>query len=371
MSQLGYYICMPFAWLTRIFYTLTGSYGIALILFTLMVKLVLLPFQLKSKKSMLRMNRMNGKIKDIQTRYANNKQRQQQEMADLYAREGINPMSGCLWSIIPFPILIALYNIIRYPLHYFMSIPKDVIADISSVATGLGYVSVAGTRQAPYEEIHLAKFIHENWASFEGRFDGLMDLNYQFLGLDLTTIPQQKFGEIMTGGWPVIGVMLLPILATVIQFMMTRVTMKTSTAEVTGSSRSMMIMMPLMTLWMGYILPSALCVYWVAQSAFSLLQELTLNKYFNKILDREETDKERAKREARYAKYEKQKEMLAQQQERANGGTGSKGTSTSKKKQQQYKESGEKKATGTNENGRIGNRPYARGRSFSEDHYAD
>ena len=69
-AQLGYYICMPFAWLTRIFYTLTGSYGMALILFTLVVKLVLLPFQLKSKKSMLRMNRMSGKVKEIQTRYA-------------------------------------------------------------------------------------------------------------------------------------------------------------------------------------------------------------------------------------------------------------------------------------------------------------
>ena len=66
-AQLGYYICVPFAWLTRLFYTWTGSYGVALILFTLLVKLVLLPFQLKSKKSMLRMNRMQGKIKDIQT----------------------------------------------------------------------------------------------------------------------------------------------------------------------------------------------------------------------------------------------------------------------------------------------------------------
>ena len=92
-AQLGYYICVPFAWLTRLFYTWTGSYGVALILFTLLVKLVLLPFQLKSKKSMLRMSRMQGKIKDIQTRYANNKEKQQQEMADLYAREGVNPMS--------------------------------------------------------------------------------------------------------------------------------------------------------------------------------------------------------------------------------------------------------------------------------------
>ena len=370
-AQIGYYICMPFAWLTRIFYTLTGSYGIALILFTLMVKLILLPFQLKSKKSMLRMNRMQGKVKDIQTRYANNKARQQQEMADLYAREGINPMSGCLWSFIPLPILIALYNIIRYPLHYFMSIPKDVIEKISTMAQSMGYVPATSARQAVYEEINLAKFVHDNWASFEGKFDGLIDLNYQFLGLDLTGIAQDKFGEILTGGWPVIGLMLLPVAATVVQFFMTRVSMKSSSADMNGSGKMMMWMMPLMTLWLGYTLPAALCVYWVAQSAFSLLQELTLNKYFNKILDREETDKERAKREARYAKYEKQKEMMAQQQARTNGGNGSRGTSTSKKKQQQYKESGEKKQAGTNENGRLGNRPYARGRAYSEDHYAD
>ena len=90
-------------------------------------------------------------------------------------------------------------------------------------------------------------------------------------------------------------------------------------------------------------------------------------KYFNKILDREETDKERAKREARYAKYEKQRELMAQQQ--AQSGKNNKNTSTSKKKQQQQKAT-EKKA-GTNENGRVGNRPYARGRAYSEDHYAD
>lgn len=100
-AQLGYYICVPFAWLTRLFYTWTGSYGVALILFTLIVKLVLLPFQLKSKKSMLRMGRMNSKVQEIQKKYANNKEKQQQEIADLYAREGVNPMSGCLWSFLP------------------------------------------------------------------------------------------------------------------------------------------------------------------------------------------------------------------------------------------------------------------------------
>ena len=113
MSTIGYYICVPFAWLVRLFYNLTGSYGVALILFTLVIKLIMLPFQMKSKKSMLRMNRLSGQMKDIQKRYANNQVKMNEEMQKLYAEEGINPMSGCLWTMIPFPILIALYSIIR------------------------------------------------------------------------------------------------------------------------------------------------------------------------------------------------------------------------------------------------------------------
>ena len=107
MSTIGYYICVPFAWLVRLFYNLTGSYGVALILFTLVIKLIMLPFQMKSKKSMLRMNRLSGQMKDIQKRYANNQMKMNEEMQKLYAEEGINPMSGCLWSFIPLPILIA------------------------------------------------------------------------------------------------------------------------------------------------------------------------------------------------------------------------------------------------------------------------
>ena len=209
-AQIGYYICVPFAWLTRLFYTWTGSYGVALILFTLMVKLVLLPFQLKSKKSMLRMGRMNGKVQEIQKKYANNKEKQQQEIADLYAREGVNPMSGCLWSFLPFPILIALYYIIRTPLRYFMSLSNEVIAKITELAVSLGYVSGAEGQAAAYDQIYLAKFIHDNWSSFDGKFDGLIDLNYTFLNMDLSAVPKDLFSQFPSGGWPVIGLILMP-----------------------------------------------------------------------------------------------------------------------------------------------------------------
>ena len=362
-AKLGYYICVPFAFLTRLFYSWTGSYGVALILFTLVVKLVLLPFQLKSKKSMLRMNRMQGKLNDIKTRYANNQQKQQEAMAELYAKEGINPTSGCLWSMIPFPILIALYYIIRVPLRYFMSLSESVIAEITTLAGTLGFTAAEGSQA--YEQIYLAKFIHEHWADFAGKFDGLIDLNYNFLHIDLAAQPSSLFSQFPGGGWPVWGALLLPIISAGIQFAMSFITMRTNGSAPNGSTKTMMYMMPLMTLWMGYILPSALCIYWIANSAFSLIQEVTLNKYFNKILDREETEKEKAAREKRYAKYQRQKELMAQQQ-LATGG---------KKPQNQQgkkKPSGDKKkSAGGNENGRVGQRPYARGRAYDKSHYDD
>ncbi len=361
-AQLGYYICVPFAWLTRLFYTWTGSYGVALILFTLLVKLVLLPFQLKSKKSMLRMNRMQGKIKDIQTRYANNKEKQQQEMADLYAREGVNPMSGCLWSFIPFPILIALYYIIRTPLRYFMSLSETVITEITTLAASLGYTAAAEGQAAAYEQIYLAKFIHEHWAAFDGKFAGLVDLDYNFLGMDLSSVGKDLFSQFPSGGWPVIGILILPLISAGLQFLMTMISMKSNgNTQMNGSSKAMMYMMPLMTVWMGYILPAALCVYWIANAAFSCIQEQVLNKHFSKVLDREETDKERQKREARYAKMQAARENYnrqLEQQAQSKGG---------KKPQPQPK----KKKTGesTTEAGKVGNRPYARGRAYREEHY--
>ena len=366
-ATLGYYICVPFAFLTRLFYSWTGSYGVALILFTLVVKLVLQPFQLKSKKSMLRMNRMQGKIKDIQTRYANNKEKQQQEMADLYAREGVNPMSGCLWSFIPFPILIALYYIIRTPLRYFMSLSQAVIDQITELAVSLGYVAGTSGQAAAYEQIYLAKFIHEHWADFDGKFAGLIDLNYNFLGMDLSSVGKDLFSQFPSGGWPVIGILILPLISAALQFLMTMISMRSnSNTQMNGSSKVMMYMMPLMTVWMGYILPAALCVYWIATAAFSAIQEMILNKYFGKKLEEEETDKEREKREKRAAKMQAARENYNKQLEQANAAK--KPQQGSKKKSQPKEEHKEKRAA-TTEAGRVGNRPYARGRAYSEKHY--
>ena len=137
-GTIGYYICIPFAALLRLFYNLTGSYGVAIILFTLAIKLILLPFQMKSKKSMVRMNRMSGKMKEIQKKYANNQAKMNEEMQKFYAEEGVNPMSGCLWSFLPLPILLALYSIIRQPITHFMMLGEDVVQQLVNAVTAAG-----------------------------------------------------------------------------------------------------------------------------------------------------------------------------------------------------------------------------------------
>ena len=350
------------------FYEWTGSYGVAIILFTLVVKLVILPFQLKSKKSMMRMNRMQGKIKDIQTRFANNKERQQQEMADLYAREGINPMGGCLWSFIPLPILIALYYIIRTPLRYFMNLSETVIAEIRTLAESLGYVAATEGNAVAYEQIYLSKFIHEHWDSFVGKFDGLLDVNYQFLGLDLAETASNVMGQFPHGGWAVWGLLLLPFIAAALQLVMSIASMKASSNTMNGSNKMMLYLFPLMTIWMGFMFPAALCLYWIVNSAFSAVQELLLNKVFAKALDREETEKEREKREKRAAKMMAQREQMMQQQAQQQGKKPQ--PSASKKKKSAEPENKEKRSS-TTEAGRVGNRPYARGRAYSESHYED
>ena len=103
----------PFVWVLNTFYQMTGSYGLALILFALVVKIILFPFQLKGKKSMIQMNMLSGQMQKLQKQYGKDRERYNAEIQKLYEREKVNPMGGCLWSFIPLFILLPLYSIIR------------------------------------------------------------------------------------------------------------------------------------------------------------------------------------------------------------------------------------------------------------------
>ena len=382
MSTIGYYICVPFAWLVRLFYNLTNSYGVALILFTLVIKLIMLPFQMKSKKSMMRMSRVSGQMQELQKRYAKNQAKLQEEMQKLYEEEGVNPMSGCLWSLIPFPILIALYSIIRQPITHFMMLSKDVLQTVvqSAADAGVNLTNIVmmdkatGTpalkdglyQLASYGQINLVKAVQEMGLSTP---EGWFDMNYNFLGLDLTATPWE-YVKSFTFTWAVIGVILIPILAGLSQFVFSKLTMKTQPqADAVGgaSMKSMMYMMPLMSVYIAFIMPAALGVYWIAQSVFSLIQEAILNKTFSAKLSEEEEARFQARQADRQRRME---EARVQEQQRKQEEQKKK---TLREKQQAAQAAkavkAAKAATSTTEAGRVGDRPYARGRAYKADRY--
>lgn len=371
MAKIGYFLCIPFAFLLRWFYNLTGSYGWAIILFTLIVKLILLPFQMKSKKSMIRMNRMQSQIKEIQTKYANNKQLQNEEIAKLYQEQGVNPMGGCLWSFLPLPILIALYSILRKPITHFMMVGEEVVelAKEALAAAGVA-LDLSGTASA-YEQMFVAQSVAENIPEFAAANEGWINIQYSFLGLNMGAVPWDARSTLLTGGWASIGLFLIPVLAAALSYLQMKVSTMGQSKEVASAAtnKSMNLMMPLMSLWIGFSMPAALGIYWVAQSVFSIIQEYFMGKFYTKKLEEEENERqerlavERARRQAEGRRKQAEDVQRSKEEEKK----AAKERFAEKREEKQAS----KNTSVTTEAGRVDNRPYARGRAFSEDHYND
>ena len=382
--DLSYVIMTPFVWVLDAFYGFAGSYGMALILFTLVVRLILFPFSLKGKKSMIQMNMLSGRMQRLQKQYANNPQKYQEELQKLYAKENVNPMGGCLWSLLPMFIIIPLYAIIRQPITHFMMLSEEtmysIINHLADAGVAMGnIVKVAedgamvlkdGLPQLqPYGQITLVKAAQELGVALP---EGWIHMDFSFLGMDLTMIPSDVIGQIGTGGWAVIGVLLIPIVSGALSFWQSKVSMagNPSAADpndpTARSSRMMMWMMPIMSLWIGFTLPASLGVYWIANSVLMLVQEKVLNKYFKKSMAAEDEAREKARMEDRLRRMEEAR--VAQQQREAE----KKSLKEKQKAAQAAKAAkAEKAKKATTENGRIGDRPYARGRSFNADHYGE
>ena len=186
-------ITRPFAWLMVQLYELTGSYGLAVIFFALVVNLILTPFMAKSKKAMMRTTRLQPEMQEIQRRHEGNPQKLNQEMQKLYQEAGANPMSGCLWSLISFPILIALYSVVRQPLTRMMFVASDFVTRLQDFFVSQGLYTVP-ERVNAYFEIELAKLSHEHWGLIQSGLTDLdphfIDVDFSFLGLNLGDQPR-------------------------------------------------------------------------------------------------------------------------------------------------------------------------------------
>jgi len=364
---MGKIISIPFAALLRWLYTVSNSYGLAIILFSLVVKLLLLPFQMKSKRSMVRMGRLSGRQEELQKQYAKNPQKYQEELQKLYQEEGINPMGGCLWSFLPLFILVPLYSIIRQPITYFMGLSESACTALREAAFSLGYQAeqLANGAYGAYEQISLADFISQHWSSIdwsalEGVGDKLIRMQYSFLGVDLSVRPDTVFSNFHLSP-QIIGLVLIPVLAAGLQYFQTIIITKSNgqSQQQQASMKMMNLMMPLMSLWFCFIMPAALGVYWIANSVFAMIQEPLMGKFYTQKLNAEE-EARAAKRDAeRKARMEDAKKRAALQHEQED-----------KRLKKQPAKNGVKRPP-TTEAGRVNDRPYARGRSYRADRYEE
>ena len=382
---MGAIITRPFAWLFVWLYNLTGNYGAAILLFALVVNLILTPFQAKSKKGMLRQTRLQPKLQELQRRHEGNQQKLNEEMQKLYREEGVNPMSGCLWSLIPFPFLIALYSVIRQPFSRMMFVKDGVLDAVRTFFTEQGWYT-APARTDAYFEIKLANIMHEHWSETVSHLEGLglstkelVNLDFNFLGVNLGNVPWDTMKLIFAGtaaiSFAVIGLALIPLIS------------PTGVDKAAQSQmQTMNLMMPLMSLWFCFIMPAAMGVYWIGNSVFGMVRDYVLTKIYKKKLDEEDAVRNAA-RQAREKEMEERR--IETERLRAEGKT-EKNANTSKKKIQQNEKqrNAERSAAIAKEEraarremlgikdaekpaSQVGNRRYARGRAYVPDRFSN
>lgn len=392
-------IATPFGWLMMRLYELTDNFGLAIILFAIVVALVLLPFMAKSKKSMMRMSRLQPRMMELQKKHEGNPQKLNEEMARLYRENKVSPLGGCLWSLLPLFIMIALYRAVVKPLTIMMGIPDDMLQQGGAIyeqLQNLGYSMSNYTTSTNtfYEQIYQAKFITENWSAFQGISDNLVQMNFNFLGLDLSVTPDWHFWafDLSGGTWPVIGLFVMPLISTGLSYLSMFVSRKlqpsvgtTQQQQANASSmKTMMIIMPLMSLWIGYVMPAALCVYWIMNSLTGIVRETSLTLLYRKQMAREDEEfnaKERAREEELERKRQETERLRAM-----NATTVNKNTSKKKQQAQAKQSDAERRAAaekadraarrerlGITEQekpaSQVGNRRFARGRAYVEDRY--
>lgn len=299
-------ITRPLGFLIQVIYNLVQNYGLSIILFTIIIKLILLPLQIHSQKAMKKQQKVQPIIAELQKKYANDQQKLSAEMMKVYKENGVSMSGGCLPLLIQMPILYALYRVIQRPLTYIKGIDftsEAVIANVQKVLSMMKeqFPDVIGNlADSTVDQINKIYQIHlSTWADKLGLAkDFGWDINFNFLGLDLSGIPSKAITEIMAGNFSDIGTILL-ILIPIIAMLATWFSMKQSQSmtqnpnarqnednPAQSMNKSMSLMMPIMTGFFTVTLPSGIGIYWIVSSLVQIAQQYVLNKYF----DRKEDD---------------------------------------------------------------------------------
>mgnify|MGYP001166922148 FL=1 len=387
-------IRVPFGYLLEWLYLLTHNYGVALILFGVIVKLVLLPVSMKSKKSTMKMSRLSPQLKELEKKYGGDKAKYQQAVTRFYQEEGISPTGGCLWSFIPFFILIPLYQVIRQPLIYMLHLSSDTAA---SIVTALKDLGVTLGKSQYYEQLVAASKLPQYLDQVRSAVPALNgvdipNINFSFLGLDLSAIPEVRFWTLT--GWAAIGLFLIPLISGAINWLSMWIAQKQNGSVATdekgekgaaadaamGSMKTMMLIMPFFSIYIGFTMPASISVYWITQGLLGIVQEWILTKHYRKIYDAE--DLVRQQRAAERAAIEAERERIRAERRAKNPEGITDNTSKKKLRAREKAERGpaiegkltpeEREALRAQKAAATGgdpNRPYCRGRAYEPDRY--
>ena len=402
--KLSNLITVPFGWLLGQLYNLFHNYGVAMIIFGVLVQLIMLPIKAKSKKSMMKMSRVQPLIQDIQKRYANDTQKQNEMLQKLYQDEGISMGGGCLWSMVPLFILIPLFTVIREPLTYILGETAEVSAQIIQVIKAAA--PEIFSKNNYYDQVTAAQAIPQFAEQLKAAIPAISEttlagVNFNFLGINLGMIPQfNVFSASWVWDWAHIGAFLIPCLSAGSQVLSMWIAQKGNDSVLTNekgiqdkemaknsqqnqSTKTMMYMMPLMSLWIGFTVSASLSLYWFVGGIIGMISDAIMTQHYRKIYDAE--DAVRLQKYLEEERLEAEKERIRAERRAANpdGIT----TNTSKKKlsrQQRELEASEKAAAAREYAAKRGvtveeeesscmsgipSRPYCKGRNYDPNRY--
>lgn len=355
-------ILKPFALLLGWLYSISGSYGLAIILFCLIFKIILFPISMKGRKGMLDMSRLSERQKELQQKYGRDRQRYSEEVANLYASENVKPSGGCLWSFLPLPLLFALYGVVSSPFTHLMGLNSDQISKLTQFV----HNGASGARA----QLSIAQSVYENFNGVQASLPDVAaqiqkaggPINFEFLGLNLSATPDPLFFQHQDpSSWAHIGLFLVPIISAIFAVCTMLVTTHINKkilgigGQNDAMNRQMLIMQPILSLWIGFTLPTALGVYWIANSVFAILQEYCSISILKKHIAKAKEGAEQRAIEQR-EKAKEQKRIMAEQK---------------KKKAEEAKRIKLERSLSTDgiSESRVGMRAYAKGRTYDQARY--
>ena len=317
-------IGIPLGWIMYTINSVVGNYGITLILFAALVKLCMIPIAIKQQKSMIANARLQPKMREIQKKYANNRTKYAEELNLLYKKEGFSPYTSCLPMAIQFPILFGMLDVIYNPIKHMIRLPADITAKSIEIATSvLGEAGMSSYSK----EMSVLSAIKVNPQAF---VDGLgSDAANKIAGFDFSMFGL-FLGEqpsVSPAGRPMglyLVLLLIPILSGLTAFWMSAATSKTTEATADGAaasmSKSMLYTMPLMSVWISFVVPAGVGIYWLISNILSAIQTVILNRVMNpaEAAAKAKLEEEEAQERERQERIEQKR--LAKERAREQGG---------------------------------------------------